>query len=211
MSDELDFFGVEDPQPSNEPVNEPPAPEPPAIDPAKVQELEAKLQAQEKWQQDFKRFFTGEQQQQPQSVLEDFLKDPNSVLERTAQQAAEMAREQVRRETYTESLRQKYPEVAKFESVIDWSGPMQQAAQELRQKGVHPSFEATADLAAQRVQQMLQGFATQGQQGEQVKRLAMNLDLSGNSQTTAPVDPSKMSDAEWVAHREKMLRQAQGF
>ncbi len=186
-------------------------------------DLQKRLEASERWRQDFGRMVaenTGimpqaQQKQDPQAALTEFLTDPIQFQQRTITEATRIARQEMEQAAIIQDRRAKHPELTQLESVINWESAMNAGAAQFHQKnGRPPSFAEALDASIELVKGNLQGLTSAGQtqqQGNVAMRMAMNLNPAGGGQPPQKQDLSTMSDADWVKYRDAAMRQTQGY
>ncbi len=196
----------------------------PAVSAEQFSDLQRRLDASERWRQDFGRMVaenTGvmpqaAQKQSPEDILTQFVQDPLGFQEKTISEATRLARQEMEQQSIVQDRRAKHPELAQLEQFIDWNSAMQAAGDQFyKQNGRHASFAEALDASIAMVKGNLQGVTSANQvqnQAQGATRMAMNLSLTGG-QPTQPQKPDlfAMSDSEWVKYRDSVMRQAQGY
>lgn len=177
------------------------------VTPQQYQELQQKLQAQEQWQNDLKRVFSGEQPQQNQSEqrLEQFVANPDSYIQQQVNQA-------IQEQNVINSYKQKYPELQQYENYV--AVDVQQVIQESQMQGKHITHDQAIEEGINRFRSRFQGLAqdqTKQQQADQAKSLAMTMDLSGGGQKTSSAPDLKSMSKEEFYNQYKARGAYTGF
>lgn len=228
--DDFNFFGEPgesgaDIAPETHEVETPTqAPEPQTVSVEQFNDLQQRLEASERWKQDFGRMVaqnTGvlppeQNQQTRESILADLIQNPLQFQQQTIAEATRLARQEMEQQAIIQDRRAKHPELAAMEPFIDWQAVMQQAGQQFYQKNNRqPSFAEVIDASIELMKPTFQGLSQSSQsqqQGAAATRMAMNLNLTGgqSAQGQGP-NIAAMSNAEWVAFRDAKMRQIQGY
>lgn len=225
MSDEfqdagfLDSFSDE-PGAENASVGQDAAPAEPSQDYSQIlaenQQLKAEREAQRKWRDDVVQVLSGQNPQQnqgldPQAVLQQFVQNPlawkQEVASQAAQQAVQIAQQNITAQMAIQEAEQKYPHLAPFKPYIGLEADL--VEQEWAQQGKPLNPREVLNEAINRFNQKSQGLLTQQQTQQQVQQaqnMGRRLDVTGTQQQTQKVDLFSLSDAEFAKYREQVRR-----
>ena len=211
--DELSFF--DDPTPAtggdgsggeiNPPQNQP-APEPatpaPALDPTYVTQLEERVRAQEKWQQEAARFFGGQTGQQatpdPQAALMDMLQNPQGFKQNLLSEAQQAIKQELLWENAIREEETAHPQLVAFKDAIMSDANVNDAIRAFHQKNgrmPNPGKEVV-QAAREQFQSKLQGYQTaltQQQTASQMQKYALNLSVGGEPTPKGNLTPEQIS------------------
>lgn len=199
-------------------------PEPQTVSVEQFNDLQRRLEASERWKQDFGKMVaqnTGvlppeQNQQNPEAVLTNLLQNPLQFQQQTIAEATRLARQEMEQQAIIQDRRAKHPELAAMEPFIDWQAVMQQAGSKFyKDNNRQPSFAEVIDASIDLMKPTFQGLSQSSQsqqQGAAATRMAMNLNLTGGqSPQGQKPNLAAMSDSEWVAYRDAQMRQIQGY
>lgn len=145
----------------------------------------------------------------PESVLDDFIKDPNAVLNSTAQKATNEAIQQLRNEMIIEQKKQEYSELRNYYDYVEVEA--NQIINAHAQQGKYIPLGEAIDKAVTQFKAKfdagLQG-AVNKNESDAMKRMALQLDAKGSQPNAGNLDFYAMSDAEIDAFTNRLKKGA---